>query len=522
MQGEAQTERRIAAAVSYISSGSIYLNAGGGKGLAQGDTVTIVHGSEVQVRSVVIAVSSSSSAVRPLVSGASQGVNSIAVGDSAYVSKVLTATPISAIPPGAAPAVVASPEIRGAAPKSSVRSLDNFVSGRVALQYAQAGLPGKAPDFSQPSLYTRFNVGRLLGTSMNLSFFARTYQNAALRASEQRTRFRLYDFSLSYDDPQSPVGGSIGRVTSTFMGGLGQIDGAQVYARSGSFIVGVLAGFQPDYLTSGVSTQKQKGALFVHYGWEGTPFARWDATIAYGRQLYSGKLDRDFVYMQNTVRLGLDLFLYQSTELDLHVMEGGIPTRKFQLTNTYATLSYMPLSWLSASTGFDATRNIYLLESMRTFPDSLFDHALKEGYRGSVSFRLPLNITLTGSGRFRPASGAERESRSFAGGARIADLAGTGINLGGQYSSLTGVYTNGKDLTLDADGWITRDLSLMVRYDRYAYTVVGQQTRYVSTTGSAMLQWRVSQMLFWMINYDRVWDSLRDSQRLMCELGLRF
>jgi len=199
-----------------------------------------------------------------------------------------------------------------------------------------------------------------------------------------------------------------------------------------------------------------------------------------------------------------------------------VSRRKFQLTNTYVTVSYVPLSWLSASAGFDAARHIYLMESMKSFPDTLFDRTLKEGYRGSMSVRIPFNITLTATGRFRPASGHERKTRSFGGGARIIDLAGTGVNVGGQYSDLTGIYTHGKDLTFDVDDWITRDLSLMLRYDRYAYTVVAQQSRHVATTGSVMLQWRISRELFSIINYDRVWDSLRDSERLMCELGVRF
>jgi hypothetical protein len=159
---------------------------------------------------------------------------------------------------------------------------------------------------------------------------------------------------------------------------------------------------------------------------------------------------------------------------------------------------------------------------MKTFPDTLFDRALKEGYRGALSIRLPLNITLTGIGRFRPASGSERGTQSIGGGARVVNLARTGINIGGQYSRLTGVYTNGEDLVFDADDWITRDLSVMLRYDRYTYRVLGLHSRSVATTGSAILQWRISRALFGMISYDRVWDTLRDSQRLMCELGVRF
>ncbi len=178
------------------------------------------------------------------------------------------------------------------------------------------------------------------------------------------------------------MGWSAGRVTSLFMGGLGQIDGAQAYVKSGGFALGALAGYQTG-LPDLKHQQSPAESRCIRPLWMGrAAVRRWDATVAYGKQWYEGKLDRDFLYIQNTARLGLDLFLYQSTEVDLHVVEAGVPT-KLQLTNTFVTVSYVPLSWLSASAGFDAARNIYLLESMKTYPDSLFDHTLK-GYRGSV------------------------------------------------------------------------------------------------------------------------------------------
>jgi hypothetical protein len=524
LEASAQAERSIGAAVSYISSGSIYLDAGRTKGLAQGDTVTFVRAGRTIGRGFVIAVSSSSSAVHLLVPETGRAETSIALGDSGCVRKVLAVQPPEAVSPAARPSVTQPEPAQGMRTSASAGPSDNIISGRVAVQYAQAGAPRSAPDFSQPSAYTRLNVGRLFGTGMNLSFFARTYGNASQRPFEdgKRYRFRLYDLSLSYDEPQAVVGWNVGRVTSMFMGGLGQLDGAQAYVKIGSVAVGVLGGFQPDYLTSGIETRQQKGALFVHYGWEGDQYGRWDATVAYGRQWYDGKLDRDFLYLQNTARLGMDLFLYQSTEIDVHVMQDGIPRKKLQLTNTFATLSYLPLSWMSVSAGFDATRNIYLLESMKTFPDTLFDHSLKEGYRGSLSVRIPFNVTLTAVGRYRPASGLERRSRSIGGGARIFDVAGSGVNLGCQYNDLTGAYISGKDLTIDLDDWITSDVALMLRYDRYAYTVVARESSDLSTTGSAMVQWRISRALFWLVSYDRVWDSVRDNERLMCELGFRF
>jgi hypothetical protein len=214
--------------------------------------------------------------------------------------------------------------------------------------------------------------------------------------------------------------------------------------------------------------------------------------------------------------------VYASSELDLHTVKEGQLTRDPKLTNSFLTLNYQPLRWLSMTAGYDAARTVYLFETMKSISDTLLDLTLKEGFRGSLSFRLPYNLSLTTSGNFRMASGTTGAARTLAGTLRAFDVAGSQINLGAHYANIQGLYTSGNDMTLDLDTWIGGALSLGLRLDRYNYQVRDQTGTFTTTTGTANIQYRMSRSLYGVVTMDQVWDASRTFQRLFLEVGVHF
>ena len=386
LQAQGPGERRVVATVSYLSTQSVYLDAGRNRSLAPGDTGVVMHRRLAAGRLVITAVSTSSSSARMLAAG-----DSVAVGDTVFVTPSLHAA--------AAAQGAGAPMVSRAG--GSLDRTPNWFHGRIAVQYTGSTEQGIGTTLSRPSLLLYLHAGPLAGSDLHFSFHGRVDGALARTISaigSQGTTLRLYDLTLGLDDPQRWFGFSAGRITSVFVGGLGLVDGAQVFGRAGNLAVGVLGGFQPDYRTSGFDTQTQKIAGFANYAWgEGQSF-RGGSTVAYGRQFFEQKLDRDYLYLQNTTAFGSTLFLYQSTEIDLHAREGDTQRSAFALTNTFLTLSYQPLSWMTANLGYDASRPIEFLESEKSIADSLLDRALRQGVRGSVYVRLPFNIAFSGLG----------------------------------------------------------------------------------------------------------------------------
>jgi len=514
LEGQDLEVKTITAAVSYVTVSSVYLDAGRDRGLAVGDTLSVSHGLIPRGTVVVTAVSSGSSAAQIVVQNAQ-----IVIGDSASIVKRVPI--IVQTRPAATQA-----EIHQLFPRSPAANDANIVTGRFALQYAAAAPVSGPTTFSQPSALLRLDIARLFGSGLTFSMYGRSSYDLsdefARYAEGSRFKVRMYEFSLAFEDVRSWFAYSVGRLTSRYVGGLGQFDGGQFYLRRGNVSAGVLLGLQPDYLTSGVNTEYQKMAAFVNYAWGGSVFALNDITIAYGQQLYHGRLDRDFVYIQSSIRLGSRFSLYQSTEIDLHKPVDTVRTGAFRVANTFVSLSYYPVDWLSTSAGYDASRNIYLFESMRSIPVALLDRTLQQGLRGSITARLPLNIALMGSANVRVKKGEDHTARTLGTGIRVSDIAKTDLNAGFQYLNIRGLYTEGSDIIVDLERWMSPSFSVSLRVDRYSYTLLSNATREVNTTASANVNARISQSLYALLSVDHVWDPLTRNLRFYSEIGVRF
>jgi hypothetical protein len=380
-------------------------------------------------------------------------------------------------------------------------SQDNRVSGRIGLQYAAAGVFGTTLDFSQPALITQLSINRLFGTTSTFTVYARSYRDMSAQYDRygqgSRNKIRMFELSLRNDDPSSSYGYGVGRITSRYVGGLGVFDGGQFYLRQGNFSFGLLGGMQPDYTTS-------------------------DITFAYGQQRYLGKIDRKFGYFQSSLRFGTDFFFYSSTEMDFAHRENGSEVNRPTVTNSFLTISWMPASWVSVNAGYDAVRALDLLESMKAFPDTLLDKSLKEGYRANLSFRLPFGVTLSGTGNFRLASATTPAARTLGSVVRVSDILDSDVSFGAGYQDIRGLYTTGNDWTLDADRWITQSFSVSLRLDRYRYTITGQDQRITTTTGTVSMNYSMLRSLYTAVNFDQVWDTVRNTQRLYFEVGMHF
>ncbi len=512
LHGQTTGNRDIVAGVTYISGASVYLNAGRGQSLAAGDTGTVIRGTPTAVRVIIGAVSSSSSVARLL-----NPADSVAVGDTIAFQKTTEADrPLAGT---GAPAMAGGG--RGIAPASP-----GTIHGRVSLQYAGWGDLAGGADNSRASLLLALDAGQLFGSGLRFTMYGRLTsalaQDARLRNPEEKLSVRLFDMTLSYDQPASWIGMTVGRITSRYAGGIGIVDGAQVFARTGPLTFGILAGFQPDYQTSQFNSERPKGLAFLNYAWGPSPYNPGSTTIAYGTQYYQGNLDRDYLYLQNTVGINSKLFVYQSSEVDLHTQEGGQIKQSFRLTNTFVTLNYTPASWLTATAGYDANRPIDLFESMKLLPDSLFQRDLKQGFRGGLFFRLPMGVSLMATGGYRLSTGDQPAGYNGGGGVRVSDIGRTGFSVGGRYQKVRGLYTDGNDVTVELEQSLAGKFFLGLRYDRYSFIDLDGSDPSVITTAGLNLNWLIARSWYLTLTGDRVWNSGQDLYRIFAEFGLHF
>jgi len=516
-----KANEKIRASVSYISASVVYIDAGRDAGFAIGDTVDIQKNQKSIAVLLVTAVSRKSSAAQILSTD-----GAVVVGD-AVVSRKNIVVPV--VPPIVSPApsidsgktVVQSPT-----PVAVIEKNENIVTGRVSLQYSGMLAEDSRFNLSQPSPLLRLNIQNLYGTGLEFSMYTRSYYdmtNSYQRyGGSSRFKTRLYEFQLQHDVPADQFGYGVGRMTSRFVGGMGVFDGAHFYARQGDFTAGVMFGANVMNQSIDVNSDNTKEALFVSYT-TGQDYSRhYDGTLAYIRQQVKGNLDREFLYVQNYASLSSDLSIYESSEMDLHDINNGVKSSTPKLSNTFLSLNYYPISWLSTNVGYDGTRSVYLFETMKTISDTLFDKNFMQGLRANATVRLPYFISISGGIVYRTKKGDARDAKTFDGSVRMSDILGTEISAGIRYAKIIGVFSDGNNFTIDVDRTFFYSLTTSLRYDYYSYKILSLQQEYVTHTATASINYRISRMFYSSLSADGVMDKTMNSFRVFAEIGMRF
>ena len=508
LHAQQPSRTRIQSTVSYISGSTIYIAAGKLKGLAVGDTAVVVQRGIPGPRAVVGAVSSNSSSAQLAGPG-----EKVTVGDTIIIEKALLPEEL-----------LVKSEVKTPRPFVAGTPTNPLVQGRAAVQFVGAGPTRGSWTLLQPAVLLRLQIDRLFGDGTSLLFDGRsTYdmsESYQWAPGGRRMNLRVYEMSLTFDKPTSWYGMSAGRLMPRYVYGLGATDGVQATVKKGNIVAGFVGGSQPDYRTSGVDPERQKFAGFVNIRWEGETFGPGDISLAYGQQLYRGRLDRDFLYTQSSLSIASRLYLYQSTELDLHKLDSGIRARTMELTNSFFTLSYMATDWLSINGGFDATRPLMLLASET--PDSLLSKDLQKGLRGGFNLRLPLRIILFGIANHRFKTSSIGSSESFGGGLRVSDVAGSGFNTGFQVLHSRSLYTGGNDIAVSLDRWVAGLVTVSLRYDRYGYRQTFSGAETVVSTLSGNFTVMPGRTWYMITGVDRVWEAQNNNLRVFAEIGYHF
>jgi hypothetical protein len=177
---------------------------------------------------------------------------------------------------------------------------------------------------------------------------------------------------------------------------------------------------------------------------------------------------------------------------------------------------------LNLNAGYDASRNIFLLESMKTFPDSLFDRELRQGIRTAAMVRLPANISIGATAHVRFPTEGLPTARNFGLSMRAGDILESEINAGIQYTDINGSTNTGRELAADIDRWFGSTLSVGLHYDRYSSTLVSQEDLAVTSTLGLLMSVRISRAWYTVFSADRVDDGTRNVYRLFGEVSMHF
>lgn len=509
--------------VKYISMEHVYLNAGSADGLAVGSRLNVLgaNGTKAELEVVFVAAHSAScKVIGPL--------EQIQVGDRVVPqtplvtdSIIVADTTTSPVPETAKSENTVSP-VR---PKRTASPITGNVSF-VFYNWNDDTEPNL--DFTQATTRLSLKARRLFGQEVTLSVrgrgrFDKRARNFSSGIEDNDWSNKVWEFSLSYDDPNSAFAASAGRILPRRVGAIGYLDGALIETRfSRALRFGLFGGASPDWMYDDprLTLTRTGGYLSVSAGTPSTQY--FEQAIGMVGEYHGGEVNREFLLLQGRYSRGGNLGLNHSAEIDVN--RGWRKERagkSLELSNLYLSTWFRLSDRLRVTLNYDNRTNYWTYES-RSVVDSLFDDQLRQGARGQVDVTLPGQFYLSGSTGYRKRQGDPDPTWSYSGSLRKANAIVQGLSFFAHYAGFDGPTTRGANYSLRVNRTFSGRYTLGSALGNYTYDtdgLAGKRTnRWFELSGQADIgrhYWLGSQF------QSESGDDLKGF-RIQGELGYRF
>jgi hypothetical protein len=501
--------------VKYVAATAIYLDAGNSQGLQKGDQGEIFHGDSAIARIEVEFLAENSSSCKII-----ENSSAPQVGDRV----VMQITPVQTVKPDSGTVqpspVVPAPVPR---PKSSARVKSNRVTGRVSVQALnQDDRTSSNNDYVEPAFALRGQIDNLLGTQHTISVRLRSRKTDRSSMSGEQWTHRVYEFGLYYNNPDARVHYSAGRLLSNRMSGIGYLDGAMFdYRMNSNWTMGLFGGAQPDLRTYDVNTDATKGGVFAAYERGNYSTSQLSGTLALAGNYFTGQISREFMYEQVSFA-EQRLYVYESGEMEINrgwrrEAEGS----SLDLSNLLLNARYSPLTWLSTTLGFDDRRNYRTYET-RPAIDSLFDDALRQGWRLGTNVRFSSKLYASADAGIRTKQHEGTETRSASAGVGGYGLIAPGVQSDARIALFESSFSRGLQPTISLSRSIVPQLRLSLELGRNDYTIQNSSSKLSNQWMRLNADWNLTRHVYGSL-YGEIYrgDGL-DANRMFGELGYRF
>jgi hypothetical protein len=406
-----EKEARLEFRVRYVTPDAVYFNGGTTLGVRPGDKVWVMRDGQKIVQLEVKYVSEhNASCLFDKEPAQRENLPAVRVNDlilwTIPLPEYLKRTRPPEEPKSTAGPVSPATKSRPTAsePKRFVpkrRSPNNDLNGQFSVQtFGQRDRSAQRFDFLESSAYLRLRLDRLAGLPLRLSTRARSSQNrqqfGGSSIRPQPMVHRVYEISIEFNAPNAPVEFAAGRMLRNDWRGVGYLDGAAFgYRLNEIWKAGVFAGSQPDLYHYNFRFAEKKLGGFVQMKKPVRKNAEFLFTATGVGQYIRQQISREYLAAEINFTWLSKMYLTQYLEIDYNrKWRRTARTGAADLSNTYSNASYYPRSWISFGLSYDARRLIRTWE-MRALADSLFDQALRQGWRANVSLQPTALTRLT-------------------------------------------------------------------------------------------------------------------------------
>jgi hypothetical protein len=419
--------------VSYVTSTTLYANAGSADGLLIGDTVRILRDGVEIATTRVTSLSPRRSALE-----APKGIE-IVVGDA------LSFTPHAVASPDA---VAARGRVPKPPPGNSVAGWlhGHGWRGRMGLRFFGLFNDAGEGQYREPAVDLRADGVAIGREDINVTLdirTRRTFRTSADGSTDTRDRSRVYKAVAHWRRAESPWRVSAGRQFSTALSSVSLFDGVSVERSASRWTGGAYVGTQPDYADYGFSTDMREQGVYAALHNPIGGGTRWSAGGAFIGSYHGSTVNREHFALQGRWS-NARLFATALQEVDLNRGWRGEHENVLSFTNAYVTARMAATERLSLNGGFDTRRNVRLYRD-RITPETEFDDSYRRGYWGGASLSMGARSSVYTRIR-RSGGGTEDASTATTIGGRTRLLARSTLSFGARATR----YVNGR-----TEGWLS-------------------------------------------------------------------
>lgn len=547
---KAQEEKTAVFTVKYISSDSVYINAGRNAGIQDGMLISVVnaqlapgqtdgarfrgepHVAELKVLSVA-----DSSAVCEIVSTAGE----LQVGQVAFLTpeSLQNRRDIqSAAEADDYPIVVGftygdplDDEVRQAEERKIVQeSPVGRVRGRLGFDY---GGTKEAGGFSSKQLGMVINADMtyLGGTYWNFTGYWRgnltTHSSGTTTNTSPATLTdlidRTYHLSLTYDNPYSPIRIGVGRLFLPWAPSLSTIDGAY-FARkvARNVTLGAFGGSTPDPTSWSYNPDQHIGGAFLNYEKGDFNSSRYFFTAGIAATTLQWRVARQFAFFENTFSWKRYFSLFNSLQADearTSPLPGG-GSNPTGVSQSYTSLRIQPINRLSFGLNHNYFRNLPTFDP-RLISTGLLDQYLFQGFSGDVRVELPKRIAVYTSLGKSKVSTDQKGSLNQGYGISFGRIWRTGLSGDAHYSKFDSAFGKGQYESFSLIKNVNDNFRLQLMTGRQHF-VSSLSSNTNSNFVNLSADWNLGPRYFFETNYGWYDGTTMKYQQWMSVFGYRF